>query len=118
MGRRKRWGQRSGRKGTFDPNDTNRVKHTRIGVWDLYEEINPSFAHVPGSSYAEKAFAAYECLPYLLRMIQDILSIRSCWWLLVAYTLAEIGQALLPAASLWYVIHSTCARGRGGVTVC
>ena len=55
---------RSTRPGTFDPTDTTRVKHTRIGVWDLYEEINPSFAHVPGSSYAEKAFAAYECLPY------------------------------------------------------
>ncbi|EJF56118.1 P-loop containing nucleoside triphosphate hydrolase protein [Dichomitus squalens LYAD-421 SS1] len=93
---------RSTRPGTFDPNDTTRVKHTRIGVWDLYEQINPALAHVPGSSYAEKAFAAYECLPYLLRMIHDILSIRSCWWLLTAYTLAEVGQALLPAASLWY----------------
>ena len=101
--------RRSNRPGTFDPTDPTRVKHTRIGVWDLYEEIDPDLARVPGSSYAEKAFAAYECLPDLLRMVRDILSIRSCWWLLSAYTLAEMGQALLPAASLWYVLRSTRA---------
>jgi hypothetical protein len=26
-------------EGTFDPEDTQKVKHTRIGIWDLYEEV-------------------------------------------------------------------------------
>ncbi|KAM5537530.1 hypothetical protein V8D89_008857 [Ganoderma adspersum] len=101
MGRNSRR-TRTSRPGTFDPSDHTRVKHTKIGVWDLYEEIDPARAHVPGASYAERAFEAYQCLPYLARMIRDVLAIRSCWFLLAAYALAEGGQALLPAASLWY----------------
>ncbi|KAI0770932.1 P-loop containing nucleoside triphosphate hydrolase protein [Trametes elegans] len=102
MGRRKRWGQRSGRKGTFDPNDTHRVKHTRIGVWDLYQEENPDFENVPGSVWLQRASEAYACLPYLMRMLRDVLSIRSCWVLLVSYFVAQFLHSLLPAASLWY----------------
>ena len=89
------------RKGTFDPHDTRRVKHTRVGVWDLYEEINPDLQHIPGSSWLEKTAEAYACLPYLLRMIQDVLSIRSCWMYLGAYAAVVVLNALLPAASLW-----------------
>ena len=92
---------RSKRPGTFDPNDSHRVKHTRIGVWDLYEEVNPDLNNIPGSTWMEKTLEAYACLPYLLRMIQDILSIRSCWILLGAYAGAEVLNSLLPAASLW-----------------
>ena len=94
------------RPGTFDPSDRTRVKHTKISVWDLYEEIDPARAHVPGASYAERAFEAHACLPYLARMIRDVLAIWSCWFLLAAYAIAEGGQALLPAASLWYVLRS------------
>ncbi|KAI0656859.1 P-loop containing nucleoside triphosphate hydrolase protein [Cubamyces menziesii] len=93
---------RSSRKGTFDPNDTHRVKHTRIGVWDLYEELNPDLENIPWSTSLEKLLEAYACLPYLLRMCMDILSIRSCWFLLVAYLTADFLSSLLPAASLWY----------------
>ncbi|KAI0694489.1 hypothetical protein C8T65DRAFT_698967 [Cerioporus squamosus] len=89
------------RKGVFNPEDKTRVKHTRIGVWDLYEEINPDLQHIPGSSWIEKTFEAYACLPYLLRMIRDILSIRSCFILICSYGVAEVLQALIPAASLW-----------------
>ncbi|KAI8983177.1 P-loop containing nucleoside triphosphate hydrolase protein [Trametes punicea] len=103
MARARRWGQaRSSRKGTFDPHDTRRVKHTRIGVWDLYEEINPDLEHIPGSTRLETLLEAYACLPYLIRMLQDILSIRSCWSLLVSYLAADVLLSLLPAASLWY----------------
>ncbi|KAI0757800.1 P-loop containing nucleoside triphosphate hydrolase protein [Daedaleopsis nitida] len=93
---------RSSRKGTFDPSDTRRVKHTRIGVWDLYEEINPDLQHVPGRPWIEKTYEAYAALPYLLKMIQDIMAIRSCWPLVGAYAAAEILNSLIPAATLWY----------------
>ena len=88
-------------KGAFDPPDTTRVKHTRIGVWDLYEQVDNDFDYVPGSSWLERAFEAYECLPYLLRMISDILSIRSCWLILLSYGVTEVLSSLIPAASLW-----------------
>ena len=113
MGRNSRR-TRTSRPGTFDPSDRTRVKHTKIGVWDLYEEIDPARAHVPGASYAERAFVAYACLPYLARMIRDVFAIRSCWFLLAAYALAESGQALLPAASLWYVLGFSHGWGLGG----
>ncbi|CDO69837.1 hypothetical protein BN946_scf184803.g35 [Trametes cinnabarina] len=103
MARARAWGRaRSNRKGTFDPQDSKRVKHTRIGVWDLYEEINPDLENIPGSTRLEKLLEAYACLPYLLRMLKDILSIRSCWVMLVAYLAADFSNSLLPAASLWY----------------
>ena len=91
----------SDRKGTFDPHDTRRVKHTRWGVWDLYEEINPDLQHIPGSSWIEKTLEAYACLPYLARMIRDILSIRSCLVLICSFGVAEMLLSLIPAASLW-----------------
>ncbi len=89
------------RKGVFNPEDNTRVKHTRVGVWDLYEEINPDLQHIPGSTWIEKTLEAYACLPYLLRMVRDILSIRSCLVLIGAYGVAEVLSSLIPAASLW-----------------
>ena len=88
-------------KGPFDPNDTARVKHTRIGVWDLYEQVDHDKAHIPGSSWLERAYEAYECMPYLLRMVSDILSIRSCWIILLSYGVSEVLSSLIPAAALW-----------------
>ncbi|KAH9855745.1 P-loop containing nucleoside triphosphate hydrolase protein [Lenzites betulinus] len=99
----KRWAQaRSNRKGTFNPDDPQHVKHTRVGVWDLYEQENPDFDKIPGSTWLERGLEAYACLPYLLRMLKDILSIRSCWFLLTSYLAADFLSSLLPAASLWY----------------
>ena len=35
----------SDRKGTFDPHDARwRVRHEKLGVWDVYEEINVAYA--------------------------------------------------------------------------
>ncbi|KAH9930399.1 P-loop containing nucleoside triphosphate hydrolase protein [Epithele typhae] len=103
MARGRRWGRpRSNREGLFDPADTTRVKHTRIGIWDLYEETNPALDHVPGSSWFERTVEAYECLPYLVRMVSDVLAIRSCWIILISYATAEVLHSLIPAASLWY----------------
>ena len=99
----RRFGRRTttNRKGVFNPDDTTRVKHTRVGVWDLYEEINPDLQHIPGSSWIEKTLEAYACLPYLARMIRDILSIRSCLVLICSFGVAEMLLSLIPAASLW-----------------
>ncbi|KAG6874168.1 hypothetical protein C0995_005586 [Termitomyces sp. Mi166 len=90
------------RKGKFDPSDTKNVKHSRIGVWDLYEEIQPELAHVPGSSRLEPYFEIAQNLPYVWRMLRDIGSIRACWFHLVLYLIFECIASLIPAISLWY----------------
>ncbi|KAH8101550.1 P-loop containing nucleoside triphosphate hydrolase protein [Cristinia sonorae] len=100
---RGRWGKKSSRKGVFDPNDADRIKHTRIGVWDVYEEKNPETQHIPiGARNWERYLEMRRDLPYVWTMLRDIGSIRDCWALLAVYTLLELIGSLIPAASLWF----------------
>ncbi|KAG6819629.1 hypothetical protein H0H93_010049 [Arthromyces matolae] len=99
-GTRKRKG--STRKGKFDPSDAKNVKHTSIGVWDLYEEIQPELSHIPGSSRLEPYIEILQNLPFVWRMLKDIGSIRACWFHLVVYLISEGIASLVPAVTLWY----------------
>ncbi|OJA13412.1 hypothetical protein AZE42_05944 [Rhizopogon vesiculosus] len=90
------------RPGTFDPNDAHRVKHTRIGVWDLYQEHQTDLPPIPGSSRLETYAQIIQSMPYVIRMLKDILSIRRCWVLLSAFLVVEVLNSLVPAVSLWY----------------
>ncbi|KAI0779878.1 hypothetical protein C8Q74DRAFT_1456295 [Fomes fomentarius] len=98
------WARRtfSDQKGTFDPTNTSHVKQTRLGVWDLYEEKEPKLAHVPGAPKLEKYMELFEGLPYVWRMLKDILGIPTCAVLLAIYVAAQIGRAVFPALELWY----------------
>ncbi|KAJ7924347.1 P-loop containing nucleoside triphosphate hydrolase protein [Mycena leptocephala] len=91
-------------EGTFDPEDTQKVKHTRIGIWDLYEEIEPKLKLVPGSlrSQLETFHEMKGSFPFVLRMFKEIGSIRACWWLLAGYLIISLILALIPAVELWY----------------
>ena len=89
-------------KGTFDPEDSLRVKHTQIGVWDLYEEIQPELQHVPGATKLEQLHDIKQSLPYVWRMLKDIGSLKNCWMLLISYALVTVTLSLLPAVGLWY----------------
>lgn len=88
------------------------MKHTKVGVWDLYEEKEPELANIPGSSRLERLLAMRQSLPYLWQMLKDIGSIRSCWWLLVGYMVLVVVSAMIPAAALWYVSLFVCLRPR------
>ncbi|KAJ7583263.1 P-loop containing nucleoside triphosphate hydrolase protein [Mycena floridula] len=90
------------RKGTFDPSDTTNVKHVKLGVWDLYEEVDPKLAKIPGSSRMESLLSAYDTMPFVWRMIKDVASIRSCWFYLAIYVSVGLISSLVPAVSLWY----------------
>ncbi|KAK7688165.1 hypothetical protein QCA50_008535 [Cerrena zonata] len=90
------------RKGTFDPDDTTRVKHTRVGVWDLYEEITPELQNIPGASNYERFLEWKRDLPYVWLMLKDISSIRRCWPLFFSYFCVEFALALMPAMNLWF----------------
>jgi hypothetical protein len=91
------------RKGVFNPEDEMKVKHTELGVWDLYEEKEPELANIPGSSRIERFLALKQTFPYLWRMLKDIGSIRSCWMLLIYYVALMFVGSLIPAVSLWCV---------------
>lgn len=104
-GRTRRAARRiTSRKGVFNPEDTTRVKHTRLGVWDLYEEKEPELDRLPGLSRFERFLTLKQTLPYVWRMAKDIGRIRSCWTLLMSYLILELLSSLIPAAVLWYVI--------------
>ncbi|XP_006454827.1 hypothetical protein AGABI2DRAFT_182792 [Agaricus bisporus var. bisporus H97] len=89
------------RKTVFDPDDKGRVKHSTIGVWDLYEEVAPRLA-LRGWPTFQPVLDVVENLPYVWRMLIDVASIRECNYLLFAYLVIELTMSLLPALSLWY----------------
>ena len=90
------------RPGVFDPHDATRIKHTRIGVWDLYEE-KPTNIPIPGTSRLETVSQMLQGLPYVWRMLKDICSIRRCLILMPLYLIVEVATSLIPAVSLWSV---------------
>jgi hypothetical protein len=92
---------RSTQKGGFNLSDASSVKHTPVGVWDLYEQVQPEFTNVPGSSQFEPYLEMASSFPYVWRMIKDICSIRTCWFLLAMYFGIEAIASLLPAVALW-----------------
>ncbi|KAI0791831.1 P-loop containing nucleoside triphosphate hydrolase protein [Abortiporus biennis] len=98
----RKYGRLSQRKGVFNPEDEKRVKHTRLGVWDLYEERNSTFERIPGSTRIEKFLEIKQNLPYVWQMLKDISSIKSCWLLLFYYAVVVFIRASIPAVNLWF----------------
>jgi hypothetical protein len=86
----------------FDTEDSKNVKHSRLGVWDLYEEKHPKLSRIPGASRAESYLEIAQSLPYVWRMIKDIGGINNCWLLLSLYLFVIILGSLVPAVALWY----------------
>ncbi|KAG9310293.1 P-loop containing nucleoside triphosphate hydrolase protein [Chiua virens] len=101
-GRRLR-GPQTRRQGVFDPDDTKRIKHTRIGVWDLYEEKYADIpVPLPGVSRLETVSQMRQNFPYVWRMFKDICSIPRCLLLILLYLAVEVVASLIPALSIWY----------------
>ncbi|KAG1777294.1 P-loop containing nucleoside triphosphate hydrolase protein [Suillus placidus] len=82
--------------------DAHRVKHTRIGIWDLYEERQPHSLLMLGSSISETYAWVLQNMPYVVRMLKHMYSIPQCFILLSAYLVVELLGTLMPAISLWY----------------
>ena len=85
----------------FDPEDTSRVRHTRVGVWDLYEEVDTEVESIPGWTRLQQLHDIKQCCPYVWRMLKDIAALRNCWMLLLSYVGVTLVLSLLPALSLW-----------------
>lgn len=104
---RRGWGKRTRRgpgHGNFDPHDVDTVKHTRLGVWDLYEQIDPGISRLPGVSEVARRLEVLNDLPYVWRMVKDVASIKSCRLYFLIYFIVELLSSLLPAVTLWFVI--------------
>ena len=105
MGRRRGHKTRRGSgHGSFDPHDANAVKHTRLGVWDLYEQVDPGTIRLPGVSEVVRRLEVLNDLPYVWRMLKDVASIKSCWLYFLIYCTVELLSSLLPAVTLWFVL--------------
>lgn len=96
--------RRGPKHGKFDPCDANTVKHTRLGVWDLYEQVDPGISRLPGVSELARRLEVLNDLPYVWRMLKDVASIKSCWLYFLIYCIVELLSSLLPAVTLWYVL--------------
>lgn len=97
--RRKQW---TSSKEAFDPDDAQRVKHTKIGIWDLYEEVSPELKNVPGAARVEQLNEFRQSAPYIWLMLKDLSSLRSIWLVLSSYVVIKLALSFLPAISLWY----------------
>lgn len=71
------------------------MKHSRIGVWDLYEQPPPPRISAQLTPYIENA-------PYVWHMINDVLAIPYCKLLLATYLSLDLLASLVPALSLAY----------------
>ena len=87
----------------FDPDDAKRVRHTKLGVWDLYEEITPQIQHIPGSSKIEQYGEVIQAFPYVWRMFKDLGTLKDCQLRLILLLAVQTVVALIPAVALWYV---------------
>ncbi|KAJ6573847.1 hypothetical protein DFH09DRAFT_1276918 [Mycena vulgaris] len=89
----------------FNPEDVQNVRHTKIGIWDFYEQIEPKLKMVPWSLRAkmETYHEIKGSFPFVVRMFKDIGSIGRGWYSLFGgYVLITVLLALIPAIELWY----------------
>ncbi|KAG2748574.1 P-loop containing nucleoside triphosphate hydrolase protein [Suillus brevipes Sb2] len=81
----------------LDPKDARRVRHTRVGIWDIYEDRETDVSRIAWT-YAQMV----QIVPHIFRMLKDILGIRRGWMLLSTLLVIEVLASLTPAVSLWY----------------
>lgn len=80
-------------------------KYTKAGIWDVFEQIPVSKfnVNIPGMSKLSRQFEFVGDLPFVWRMVKDVIKINSCWYYLSLFTLAKLLAALEPAVALWCV---------------
>jgi hypothetical protein len=81
------------------------LKHTKAGIWDVYEQVpNGKFIiNIPGLSKLFQNLEFVQDLPFVWRMVKDVIKIKSCWYYLCLFTVVKFLASLEPAAALWCV---------------
>jgi len=88
-----------------EPGNTADILYTKLGVWDLYQELNPDSDSFSLPSWLTTVPELHDdlvrSLPYLRRMVKDIIGIMQCQIQLVSYVAMRLLLSLLPAVELW-----------------
>jgi hypothetical protein len=88
-------------KPAFEPRQGKVLEHTRIGVWDLYQERDQLLSYLPTSWKLDAYTEMWNDLPYLWKAMRDIASVA--WPVLSLYLVLTLANSLLPALTLWCV---------------
>jgi len=92
---------KNGDKPAFGPRKGKVLEHTKIGVWDLYQERDQLLSCLPTSWKIEAYTEMWNDLPYLWKTIRDLTSVA--WPMLSLYLVLTLVRSLLPALTLWCV---------------
>lgn len=81
-------------------------KYTKAGIWDVFEQIPASkfSINIPGLSTLYRRLEFIRDLPFVWRMVKDVIKINSCWYYLTLFTLTKLLASLEPAVALWCVV--------------
>lgn len=78
------------------------VKHTRYGIWDMYEEDNPDAGKVTMlARLKEKWEDVTDGLPEVVLALKDALTIPGCKLYISTFAAAELVASFIPAVSIW-----------------
>ncbi|KAI1785736.1 HlyB/MsbA family ABC transporter [Ganoderma leucocontextum] len=87
---------------TYPDKPETHIHHLRIGVWDFYEEVEDKLPNIPLAPLLGRYRDIVECVPYVIRMLNDVLSIPGCAFFVAVYAATQLIQALIPATSIWF----------------
>jgi hypothetical protein len=84
----------------------NEFKHTKTGIWEVYEQIPAGRAGIsfPGIAKLSRNLEIIGDLPFVWRMVKDVVKIKWCLYYLSLYIFVKALASLEPAVSLWCVI--------------
>jgi hypothetical protein len=92
----------NGNQPAFEPRKGKVIRHTKIGIWDFYQELNQFLSYLPTSLKIDTYTEMWNDLPYLWKTVCDLSSIA--WPTFTLYLVLTLARSLLPALTLWYVV--------------
>ena len=87
--------------GDSNPYADRIVTHSRIGIWDWYEEKDPDGALISPLEWRKRYSDIAESFQYVVRAVKDLLRIPGCKVQFTIYMVTGLGVALIPAATIW-----------------
>ncbi|KAF8605012.1 P-loop containing nucleoside triphosphate hydrolase protein [Ceratobasidium sp. AG-I] len=84
----------------FDPTNPATSKHTKLGVWDLFEEKQAKINRVPMVKIYRRLATGFNGAPFAWRLLKDVLHLAPT--LVIMYLAAMAIHSVLPAVSLYY----------------
>ncbi|KAF8588476.1 P-loop containing nucleoside triphosphate hydrolase protein [Ramaria rubella] len=99
---RRRAAHRQGSTKDAEPFDADgeHIKHTQIGVWDLYEDKRPQKERLSSSTFLQRLDEVLTSLPYVLQAVTTLALL--CYYTLMLYLVAVLITSVLPATTLYY----------------